>query len=192
MNPEVDLARLTGWLHEFARVIRTNAQYLTELDAAIGDADHGSNMDRGMKAAVAALAALYPADAFEADLGVQIVAANAHAKDCLRLAAAASQDQAEARRCRHQEQLVRGGGIPASVLTVNLAGEALSRSLVDGIYGAGTVERVLNLYGPSEDTTFSTFVCVPRGERRAPTIGTTVPGRLRSQASATAADVVPS
>ncbi|HEY9420021.1 MAG TPA: amino acid adenylation domain-containing protein, partial [Thermoanaerobaculia bacterium] len=68
-------------------------------------------------------------------------------------------------------ELVRGGGIPASVLTVNLGGEALSRSLVDGLYGAGAVERVLNLYGPSEDTTFSTFVCVPRGDPRAPTIG---------------------
>ncbi len=73
-------------------------------------------------------------------------------------------------------ELVRGGGIPASVLTVNLAGEALSRSLVDGIYGAAAVERVLNLYGPSEDTTFSTFVCVPRGERRAPTIGRPLAG----------------
>ncbi len=73
-------------------------------------------------------------------------------------------------------ELVRGGGIPASVRTVNLAGEALSRSLVDGIYGAGAVERVLNLYGPSEDTTFSTFVCVPRGERRAPTIGRPLAG----------------
>ena len=34
---------------------RENADHLTELDAAIGDADHGTNMDRGMTAAVAAL-----------------------------------------------------------------------------------------------------------------------------------------
>src|SRR5829696_9214298 len=36
-------------------------------------------------------------------------------------------------------ELVRGGGIPLSVRTVNLGGEPLSRSLVDGIYGAGAV-----------------------------------------------------
>src|SRR6185295_1845600 len=73
-------------------------------------------------------------------------------------------------------ELVRSGGIPASVRTVNLGGEALSRVLVDGVYAAGAVERVLNLYGPSEDTTFSTFVCVPRGERPAPTIGRPLEG----------------
>jgi hypothetical protein len=52
--------------------------------------------------AMAAVAALHPADAFEADLAVQIVGANAHAKDSLRLAAAAGQDVWEARRCRAQ------------------------------------------------------------------------------------------
>ena len=46
----------------FARVGRTsNATYLTELDSAIGDADHGANMDRGMTAVVAALDASAPA-----------------------------------------------------------------------------------------------------------------------------------
>jgi hypothetical protein len=52
--------------------------------------------------AMAAVAALHPADAFEADLAVQIVGANAHAKESLRLAAAAGQDVWEARRCRAQ------------------------------------------------------------------------------------------
>ncbi len=68
-------------------------------------------------------------------------------------------------------ELVRSGGIPASVRTVNLAGEPLSRTLVDHVYSAGAVQRVFNLYGPSEDTTYSTSVCVPRQERRSPTIG---------------------
>jgi dihydroxyacetone kinase-like protein len=36
-------------------LITENREHLTELDAAIGDADHGSNMDRGMRATVAAL-----------------------------------------------------------------------------------------------------------------------------------------
>ena len=43
------------WVRRFATLVAENRDYLTELDAAIGDADHGSNMDRGMKAAVAAL-----------------------------------------------------------------------------------------------------------------------------------------
>ncbi|MEP7013165.1 MAG: non-ribosomal peptide synthase/polyketide synthase, partial [Acidobacteriota bacterium] len=73
-------------------------------------------------------------------------------------------------------ELVRMGGIPPSVRTVNLAGEPLSRALVDGVYAAAGVERVCNAYGPSEDTTYSTFVHVPRGERRAPTIGRPLPG----------------
>ena len=55
MTDTVDLAQLTGWVREFARVIGENAQFLTDLDAAIGDADHGINMERGMTAVVAAL-----------------------------------------------------------------------------------------------------------------------------------------
>ena len=51
----------TAWIREFARVIGENAQYLTDLDAAIGDADHGINMDRGMTAVVAALDEAPPA-----------------------------------------------------------------------------------------------------------------------------------
>jgi hypothetical protein len=52
--------------------------------------------------AMAAVIALYPADAFEADLAAQIVGADAHAKDSLRLAVVAGTDTAEARRCRAQ------------------------------------------------------------------------------------------
>jgi phosphoenolpyruvate---glycerone phosphotransferase subunit DhaL len=39
-----------GWVRRFAAVIADNKQYLTELDSAIGDADHGINMDRGFQA----------------------------------------------------------------------------------------------------------------------------------------------
>jgi dihydroxyacetone kinase-like protein len=52
---DVDLSLLTGWVREFAREINENAQLLTDLDAAIGDADHGINMDRGMTAVLEAL-----------------------------------------------------------------------------------------------------------------------------------------
>jgi phosphoenolpyruvate---glycerone phosphotransferase subunit DhaL len=43
-------------------VIGENAQHLTDLDAAIGDADHGINMDRGMTAVLGALAEAAPTD----------------------------------------------------------------------------------------------------------------------------------
>ena len=59
---DVDLTLLTGWVREFARVVGENAQLLTDLDAAIGDADHGINMDRGMTAVVATLDEAAPAD----------------------------------------------------------------------------------------------------------------------------------
>jgi len=39
-----------NWLRDSAGVLHENAAYLTELDAAIGDADHGINMDRGFTA----------------------------------------------------------------------------------------------------------------------------------------------
>ncbi len=43
---------VAAWLRAFAEAVAKNREYLTELDAAIGDADHGSNMDRGMQAVV--------------------------------------------------------------------------------------------------------------------------------------------
>src|SRR6478752_9745939 len=52
---DVDLSLFTGWVREFARVIGENAQSLTDLDSAIGDADHGINMNRGMTAVMAKL-----------------------------------------------------------------------------------------------------------------------------------------
>ncbi|WP_020391808.1 dihydroxyacetone kinase subunit DhaL [Kribbella catacumbae] len=45
----------TNWLRDAASTLHENAAYLTELDSAIGDADHGSNMDRGFAAVVAVL-----------------------------------------------------------------------------------------------------------------------------------------
>jgi dihydroxyacetone kinase-like protein len=58
----MDLAQLTTWVREFARAIGENAQLLTDLDAAIGDADHGINMERGMTAVIAALDEATPGD----------------------------------------------------------------------------------------------------------------------------------
>ena len=63
MAENVTTAVLEEWVRRFAILVAENRDYLTELDSAIGDADHGSNMDRGMKAAVAALDETPPATA---------------------------------------------------------------------------------------------------------------------------------
>lgn len=46
---------LARWIREFARAVAANKDLLTRLDSAIGDADHGANMDRGMRSVTAAL-----------------------------------------------------------------------------------------------------------------------------------------
>ncbi|WP_246633222.1 dihydroxyacetone kinase subunit DhaL [Pseudonocardia nigra] len=54
-DPPIDTAGLDRWLRAFAAAIAENEELLTRLDSAIGDADHGANMARGMKAVVAKL-----------------------------------------------------------------------------------------------------------------------------------------
>lgn len=39
--------QITDWLISIAQIMKDNKEYLTELDSAIGDADHGFNMERG-------------------------------------------------------------------------------------------------------------------------------------------------
>ena len=46
----VTVAQLEAWVRRFADLIAEHRGHLTELDSAIGDADHGINMDRGMQA----------------------------------------------------------------------------------------------------------------------------------------------
>jgi amino acid adenylation domain-containing protein len=60
-------------------------------------------------------------------------------------------------------ELLRLNCVPDSVKTINLAGEPLSDSLAAQIYTSTKVERVYNLYGPTETTTYSTYTLVPRG-----------------------------
>jgi dihydroxyacetone kinase-like protein len=48
----VPYAQVLAWIEQFEATVAENREYLTQLDSAIGDADHGTNIDRGMKAAV--------------------------------------------------------------------------------------------------------------------------------------------
>ena len=50
-----------AWITAIAAVVEEQRDHLTQLDAAIGDADHGANLSRGFTAVVAALAADPPA-----------------------------------------------------------------------------------------------------------------------------------
>ena len=58
----IGLEGLLAWLRELAAVYERSKDELTALDAAIGDADHGTNMARGFVAVAADLAANPPAD----------------------------------------------------------------------------------------------------------------------------------
>ncbi|GAA5175085.1 dihydroxyacetone kinase subunit DhaL [Pseudonocardia eucalypti] len=62
MTERVGVEFLHEWLLEFARVVKANKDLLTSLDAAVGDADHGINMDRGMTAVLANQEANPPGD----------------------------------------------------------------------------------------------------------------------------------
>jgi amino acid adenylation domain-containing protein len=68
-------------------------------------------------------------------------------------------------------ELLRLGLLPSSVTTVNLAGEPLPRHLVQQLYQQTTVRHVYNLYGPSEDTTYSTFALIRHDDSAHPSIG---------------------
>jgi amino acid adenylation domain-containing protein len=72
-------------------------------------------------------------------------------------------------------ELVRAEGIPPSVRVATFCGEALPASVPEGFYRTTAVRRVFNLYGPSEDTVYSTAACVEPGSL-IPPIGRPIPG----------------
>ena len=49
----ISSAQIESWIERFAAHVAEQKDYLTQLDAAIGDADHGANMHRGLKAVLA-------------------------------------------------------------------------------------------------------------------------------------------
>ena len=49
MEDSLDRAQILQWLQNMATMVANHREELTALDAAIGDADHGTNMDRGFK-----------------------------------------------------------------------------------------------------------------------------------------------
>src|SRR5258707_4576868 len=53
----MDAATISSWMREVEASVRAERDHLVQLDAAIGDADHGINMTRGFEAVVQALGA---------------------------------------------------------------------------------------------------------------------------------------
>src|SRR4030081_3827862 len=53
----MDSATITSWMREIELSVRAERDHLVQLDAAIGDADHGINMTRGFVGVVQAICA---------------------------------------------------------------------------------------------------------------------------------------
>ncbi|WP_130875729.1 dihydroxyacetone kinase subunit DhaL [[Pseudopropionibacterium] massiliense] len=62
-----------AWLRAFAALVESNKDLLTDLDAAIGDADHGTNMARGMTAVLGKLDPTSPLGSMFKSVGMTLV-----------------------------------------------------------------------------------------------------------------------
>ena len=69
----LSLDLLADWLRRFAAIVDENRTYLTDLDSAIGDADHGANMARGTAAVVTHLDEAATIDALLKKAGMTLV-----------------------------------------------------------------------------------------------------------------------
>ncbi len=73
-------------------------------------------------------------------------------------------------------KLLLMGGLGGRVRTVCLAGEVFPARLARELWRQGGVRRVLNLYGPTEDTTYSSWAELEKERDEEPPIGRTLPG----------------
>nr|WP_282183129.1 non-ribosomal peptide synthetase [Photorhabdus hindustanensis] len=67
--------------------------------------------------------------------------------------------------------LLQAQALMASIHTVNLAGEPLKAALIEQIFEETQIQRLCNLYGPSETTTYSAWLPIQRGDRIIESIG---------------------
>ncbi len=123
---------------------------LTALDSAIGDADHGSNMDRGMTAVVAALTEAPPADpaALLKKTGATLVSKVGGASGplygtlFLRMAGAVEEGFAPALRAGLEGVLARGKAEPGDKTMVDALGPACD-ALDAALAGGGSLAEAL-------------------------------------------------
>jgi len=69
------------------------------------------------------------------------------------------------------KELIKINGIPASVRVLNLAGEPFSPQLVQELYQIKTIQQIINIYGPTEDTVYATFTLLSQSPHEKLTIG---------------------
>ena len=167
----VTLAEMEGWIHAFAVLVAQHKAQLTDLDAAIGDADHGINVDRGMRAVVEKLEATRPATADELFklVGMTLVSSVGGASGplygtfFLRLGAAcgavtelASDDFAKALRAGNEGLVARGKpelGDKTMFEALHPALEALDRVLGAGESRAGAFRAAAEAAAAGRDAT---------------------------------------
>ncbi|WP_372422061.1 amino acid adenylation domain-containing protein [Salinarimonas chemoclinalis] len=73
-------------------------------------------------------------------------------------------------------ELAQLGALAPATKVVNLAGEPLTRRLCDAVFARLPDVRLCNLYGPSEDTTYSTWAEIAADDRAEPSIGVPIAG----------------
>ncbi|QQR99628.1 MAG: dihydroxyacetone kinase subunit L [Austwickia sp.] len=144
MTP-LPLERTAAWLRAFDAAVHEHAAELTDLDRAIGDADHGSNMDRGMTA-VAALdpAAFTDAAAYLKKAGMTLVSTVGGASGplygtfFLRFAAALEQPAVDAGEQGADLAAVVGAALRAGVEGVVARGKAApgDKTMLDALLPA--------------------------------------------------------
>lgn len=67
--------------------------------------------------------------------------------------------------------LLKMAAIPRSVTTIGLGGDMVRQSLADALYGLGHIQRVYNMYGPTEETVWATYALIPAHAAGVPHIG---------------------
>ncbi|MDB4947768.1 MAG: Malonyl CoA-acyl carrier protein transacylase [Gemmatimonadetes bacterium] len=63
-------------------------------------------------------------------------------------------------------ELLRMKAIPRSLRSINLGGEPVKPALARELHATGHIDQVVNLYGPSEDTTYTTALWIAPDVRR--------------------------
>ena len=136
----VTVAQLEAWVRAFAELVGEHKGELTELDSAIGDADHGINMDRGMRAALDKLDAARPpaADDLGKVVGMALVSSVGGASGplygtfflrfgsaCGPVAELAAEDLAKALRAGVEGLVARGRPEPGDKTMYDALGPAL-------------------------------------------------------------------
>ena len=161
-------ALVVAWLHLAASRVAAERMHLTDLDAAIGDGDHGINLDRGLAALEARLAA---ADVSTAAPASVLALAGRTITGTVGGASGALYGRALLRAATAVEAWPVGAGVPVAQVAAAL------RAAVDGIAALGRSR-------PGEKTMLDALVPAVAAVEAAAASGADLPGALRRAADA--------